>query len=66
MHRLDFSLYSDPKEFWGMEPEPVLTPREKSLYWRLRGGLNPRHSITLDSKPNTLLTELFQPLIVFQ
>ena len=25
MHRLDFGLYSDPKE-----SEPVLTPREKS------------------------------------
>ena len=30
MHRLDLSLYSHPKEFWGMESEPMLTPSEKS------------------------------------
>ena len=30
MHRLDLSLYSHPKEFRGMEPETMLTPREKS------------------------------------
>ena len=30
MHRLDLRLYSHPKEFWGMESEPMLTPREKS------------------------------------
>ena len=30
MHRLDFGLYSHPKEVWGMESEPMLTPREKS------------------------------------
>ena len=29
-HRLDLGLYSHPKEFWGMEPEPMLTTREKS------------------------------------
>ena len=29
MHRLDLSLYSHLKEFWGMESEPMLTPREK-------------------------------------
>ena len=29
MHRLDFSLYSHPKAFGGMESEPMLTPREK-------------------------------------
>ena len=30
VHRIDLSLYSHPKEFWGMESEPKLTPREKS------------------------------------
>ena len=28
VHRLDLGLYSHPKEFWGMESEPMLTPRE--------------------------------------
>ena len=31
VHRLHLSLYSHPKEFGGMESEPMLTPREKSL-----------------------------------
>ena len=36
-HRLDLNLYSHPKEFWGergrgMESEPMLTPKEKSLF----------------------------------
>ena len=30
MHRLDLSLYSHPKEFEGMESEPMLSPKEKS------------------------------------
>ena len=30
VHRLDLSLYSHPKEFEGMDSEPMLTPREKS------------------------------------
>ena len=29
VHRLDFGLYSRPKEFGGMGSEPTLTPREK-------------------------------------
>ena len=29
-HRLDLSLYAYPKEFYGMESEPMSTPREKS------------------------------------
>ena len=29
MHRLDLGLYSHPKEFGGMESEPMLTPRGK-------------------------------------
>ena len=30
VQRLDHGLYSDPKEFYGMESEPMLTPRKKS------------------------------------
>ena len=30
VHRLDLSLYSHQKEFYGMESKPTLTPREKS------------------------------------
>ena len=30
VHRLDLGLYSHPKEVWGIESEPMLTPREKS------------------------------------
>ena len=30
VHRLDLGLYSHPKEFYGMESEPMLTPKEKS------------------------------------
>ena len=30
LHRLDLGLYSHRKEFWGMEFESMLTPREKS------------------------------------
>ena len=30
VHRLNLGLYSHPKEFLGMESEPMLTPREKS------------------------------------
>ena len=29
-NRPDLGLYSRPKEFWGMESDPMLTPREKS------------------------------------
>ena len=29
VHRPDLGLYSHPKEFLGMESEPMLTPREK-------------------------------------
>ena len=63
LHRLDFALYRHPKEFQGIESEPTLCPRENSLYQRLRGGLNLRHYIMQDSKPNTPLTGLFRPHI---
>ena len=29
VHRLARGLYSHPKEFWGLESEPMLPPREK-------------------------------------
>ena len=49
-----------------MEPEQMLTPREKNpLYQRLRGGSNPRHCITQDSKRNTLPTELCRHPFIF-
>ena len=32
VHRLDLALYSHPREFGGMESEPMLTPRENPLY----------------------------------
>ena len=61
VHRLDLgllTLYSHLKEFEGMEPEPLLTPRQKNpFYWQLLGG----HCLTQDSEPNTLVTELFRP-----
>ena len=44
-----------------MESEPMLTPRENSLYRMFKGGSNPRHCITQDSKHNTLPIELFRP-----
>ena len=30
VHRLDLGLFSHPKEYWGMESEPKLTPGEIS------------------------------------
>ena len=30
IHRLELGLYSHPREFWGIESEPILTPREKN------------------------------------
>ena len=55
VNRLDFGLYSHPKEFWGMESKLTLTTREKSPL------PNPWHCITQNSKPNTLSTELSRP-----
>ena len=62
MHRLDLGLYSHPKEFGGMESEPMLIPNKKNpLYRRLKEGSNPRCCVTQDSEPNTPPTELFRP-----
>ena len=64
VHRLDLGLYSHPKELWGMESEPILTPRENPLYRRLRGGSDAQRCITQDSEPDTLPTELFRPPVL--
>ena len=39
----------------------MLTPREKSLCQRLRGGLNLRGCIKQDSEPNTLSALVISP-----
>ena len=57
VHGLGFGLYSHPKEFWAMESEPMITPREKSPLLEkilVRGGSNPWRCIKQDSEPNTL------------
>ena len=65
VHRLDLGLYSHPRDFTGeWSQNPVLTPRGKPLYWKLRGGLNQRGCIMQDSEPNTLQTELFHPKVL--
>ena len=46
-------LHSHLQEFWGMESEPMLTPRENPLYQRLIGGSNPQHWVTLDGAQHT-------------
>ena len=56
MLRLDHGLYSRPKDFWGMESELMLTPREKSP---LPEKFSPEEDRTMtlhqqDSEPNTL------------
>ena len=61
VHRRDLGLYSHPKEFGGMESEPLLTPRGKKNLYRGPGfGSNPRRLITQDSDPNTLPNEDLQ------
>ena len=62
MHRLDLSLYSHPKEFWGNGERTYVNSKGKIPSSRkilLRRGSNPHCCIMQDSKPNTLLTELF-------
>ena len=64
VHRLDLSLYSHQKA-WGIESEPMLIPRENPLYQRLRRESNLWRFITLDSKPNTIPTELSGPEFLY-
>ena len=63
LSRLHLSLHSHLKEFGGMESEPMLTEGKIPLYQMLREGLNPRHCMMQDNKPNTRPTELFWPLL---
>ena len=52
------------KRFWGLESEPMLTPKGKipSTGKILpSGGSNPRRCIKQDSEPNTLLTSYSAP-----
>ena len=39
VHRLDLDLYSHPKEFWGMESEPMLTHVNSSEEVRIRDAV---------------------------
>ena len=58
-------LYSHLKEFGGNGFRTHVSSKGKIPSTRkilLRGGSKPRHCITQDSEPNTLPTELFQPL----
>ena len=41
MHGLDHGLYSHPNEFRGMESEPKLIPREKSLLLEAQRRIEP-------------------------
>ena len=52
------------KSVWGMESEPILTPRGKSPLpekKNLRGGWNPRRCIKQNNEPNTLPTSCSGP-----
>ena len=60
VHRLDLGLYSHG-EFWGNGVQTHVNSEGKVLYWRLRGGLNPRRRIRQDSQPNTLPTNYSGP-----
>ena len=54
--------YSHRKVFRAWSQNPSQLQGTNPLYWRLRGGSNSRCCIMQDSEPNTLLSELFQPL----
>ena len=78
VQRPDLGLYSHPKKFWGMESDPMFTPREKSPLaekknlprrgWNPRRcilprrGWNPRRCIKQNSEPNTLPTSYSGPI----
>ena len=64
VYRLNLGLYSHPKEFCGTGVRTSVNSKGKIPSFGkmlLRGGSNPWHCITQDSKPNTLPPELFQP-----
>ena len=64
MHRQDLGLYSHPKEFWGMESEPILTKKgKKSL---LPGNFSPEEDQTQDAassrtRAQHTTNQLFRP-----
>ena len=64
--RLDLGLYSHPKEFGGMESEPMLTPREKSpLPEKFSSEVDGTHDLhQADSEPNTLPMSYFGPHVM--
>ena len=68
VHRLDLGLYSHPKEFGGMESEPMLIPREKSP---LPEKISPQQDRTCDAasagqRAQHTTYELFRPpLLIF-
>ena len=66
VHRLDLSLYSHPKEFWGNGLDLVLTPRGKSPLPEkkilLRGWWNPRSTLhAAELRARHTSKELFRP-----
>ena len=66
VHRLKLGLCSHPKEFDGMDSEPMFIPREKSPLPEAEreegevGSHQPR-CITQGREPNVLPTELSRP-----
>ena len=62
MHRQDLCLYSHLKECYGMESEPMLTPREKLPLPEVQGRIEPATLHHTGKRANMLPTELFQPL----
>ena len=66
VHRLDLGFHSHPKEFLvlgnGVKTQ-VNSKKKKPLCQRLK-WLNPWPCIMQDNKPNTLPTELHQPLMM--
>ena len=64
VRRLDLDLYSHPKEFHGMESEPMLTPREKSPLPQAQRKIEPatlqhagqpaKHNVTVFFTPSRL------------
>ena len=68
VHRLDLSLYSHPKEFWGNGVRThVISQVKKILSTRkifLRGGSNPGRCIKQDSEPDTLPASYSGPVSI--
>ena len=66
VHRLDLGLYSHlKKNIWGLESEPTLTPREKSLYGKNapQRRIEPMTLHQAGQRAQHTTKELFQPLL---